>query len=195
MNQSFTKGINAQPQQVSQKGETPKLTKPKTSSTTKQIAFIIIMSALANILGYFAIPLGATRIHFMQLPIIFSGLALGALTGGIVGFIGAAVTAFTLSPPNPFILPGNALLGFLTGLFYFRLKKLKPPIVPQLLAVVGAIVIQFPYTYFSDVYLAFVPSAIVLFTILPLLFVEDMICLFIAHVILFRTDIINMLRK
>ena len=81
------------------------------------------------------------------------------------------------------------------GLFYFWLKRIKPPIVPQFLAAIGAVMIQFPYTYVSDVYLTSMSSAFVLFTILPLLFLEDIISLLIAHVILFRTDIVNMLRK
>jgi len=154
-----------------------------------------MMSALANVLGYLAIPLGATRIHFMQLPIIFTGLALGAIAGGIVGFIGAAVTAITLPTPNPFVLPGNFILGFFTGLLYSRLRRMKPPIVPQLVSVLVAVAIQFPYTYVTDVYLAATPRPLELFTILPLLFVEDIICVFIAHLVLFRTDITQMLSK
>jgi uncharacterized membrane protein len=168
-----------------------------TASATKQIAFIIIMSALANILGAppFIVPLGVVNIHFLQLPIILTGLALGAVAGGIVGFVGATVMAFTLRTPNLFILPGNALLGFFAGFFYFRLRRMKPQIVPQLLAVLGAVAIQFPYTYFSDVYLASIPAANLLFPILPTLFIEDIISLLIAHVILFRTDITQMLKK
>jgi uncharacterized membrane protein len=166
-------------------------------SATKQIAFIIIMGALANILGAppFIIPLGVVNIHFLQLPIILTGLALGAVAGGIVGFVGATVMAFTFRTPNLFILPGNALLGFFAGFFYFRLRRIKPPIVPQLLAVIGAIAIQFPYTYFSDVYLASIPAFNLLFPILPTLFIEDIISLIIAHVILFRADITQMLSK
>ena len=160
---------------------------------TKQIAFIAVMSALANVLGYFSIPVGTTKIHFMQLPVIFSGLALGSIVGGVVGFTGSAVMAFTLQPPNPFILLGNAILGFFTGLFYQWLRNRKPPIIPQLLSVVGAIVIQFPYTYVSDVYWMSMTEPLVLYTILPKLFLEDMISLSIAHVILFRVDIRSML--
>lgn len=158
------------------------------------------MSALANVLGFppFSIPLGEAKIHFMQLPIIFAGLALGALAGGVVGFIGAAVSAFVFPPPsgpNPFILIGNALLGFFTGFFYFKLRSLEPPIIPQLVSVLGAVAVQFPYTYYSDVYLAALPAPLVLYTVLPLLFVEDIISLFISHVILFRTDIRQTLTK
>lgn len=163
--------------------------------TTRQIAFVVVMSALANVLGYLSIPLGTTKIHFIQLPIILSGLTLGSLAGGVVGFIGSTMMALTLPKPNFFILPGNAMLGFFTGIFYFRLKKVKPPIIPQFLSVIGAIIIQFPYTYVSDVYLMSMPSSLVLFTILPKLLLEDIISLLIAHVILFRVDIASLLKK
>lgn len=162
---------------------------PQETSITKQIAFIVVMSALANILGYFSIPIGTAKIHFMQLPIILSGLALGSLAGGTVGFIGAIMMASTLSPPNPFILFGNAILGFFTGFFYFHLKRMKPLIIPQLLSVVGAIFIQFPYVYISDVYLMTMPSAFVLSFLLPKLFFENVISLVLAHIILFRINI------
>jgi uncharacterized membrane protein len=153
------------------------------------------MSALANVLGYFSIPMGATKIHFMQLPIIFSGLALGSVVGGIVGFTGSAVMAFTLQTPNPFILPGNAFLGFFTGLFYSRIKDRRPLILPQLMAVACAIAVQFPYTFVSDVYGMSMPAAMVLYTILPKLFLEDIVSLLLAHVVLFRVDVRDMLGR
>lgn len=131
----------------------------------------------------------------MQLPIIFSGLALGSVAGGVVGLTGAAAMAFTLQTSNPYILLGNAILGFFVGLLYPLLKRVRPPIVPQLLSLIGAVIIQFPYTYVSDVYLMSMPAPLVLYTILPLLFSEDVICLFVAHVILFRVDVVNMLGK
>jgi uncharacterized membrane protein len=159
------------------------------------MALAIVLAALANILGYFSVPLGPTNIHFMQLPIIIAGLALGPVMGGMVGFSGATLSALTLPSPNPFILPGNALLGFLTGLFYSRARALKPPIVPQLLALFGAIGIQFPYIYISDVYLVSLPSPFVLSFILPKLLLEDVISLLIAHVILFRVDVAGIIAR
>lgn len=37
--------------------------------TSKQLAFIAVMCTLANVFGFFAIPLSLTCIHLMQLPI------------------------------------------------------------------------------------------------------------------------------
>ena len=163
--------------------------------TSKLIAFIAVMCAVANVLGFFTIPFGIASIHLMQLPIILTGLALGPWTGGLVGFIGAAVMAFRLHPPNPYILLGNAILGFMTGLFYLRLRKMKVrPIIPQVISVLGAYFVQFPYVYVTDVYLMPIPAHVVLTVILPKLLLEDVISVLLSHLILFRVDIAKILR-
>ena len=162
--------------------------------TSKLIAFIAVMCAVANVLGFFSIPLGITEIHLMQLPIIITGLALGPRTGGLVGFIGAAVMAFRLRPPNPYILLGNAILGFFTGLFYLRLKKMRGrPIIPQVISVLGAYAVQSPYVYVTDVYLMTMPEPLVQAILLKLLF-EDVISVLLSHFILFRVNIAEILR-
>jgi uncharacterized membrane protein len=156
----------------------------------KKIAFIAIMCAIANILGFISIPIGLTSIHIMQLPIILSSLSFGSWTGGLVGFIGAMVMAYRLTPPNPYILLGNAILGLLIGFFYSNFKKLKTkPIIPQIISVLIAFIIQAPYVYITDVYLMTIPSQVVLTIILPKLLLEDIISVFIAHIILFNIDI------
>jgi len=163
--------------------------------TSRLIAFIAVMCAVANVLGFFTIPLGIAEIHLIQLPIILTGLALGPGAGGLAGFIGAAVMAFRARPSNPYILLGNAILGFFTGLFYLRLKKIKGrPIIPQVISVLGAYIIQFPYVYVTDVYLMPIPPAMVLAVILPKLLIEDVISVLLAHFILFRVNIAEILR-
>ena len=158
--------------------------------STKKIAFISIMCALANILGIFSIPLGLTSIHLMQLPIILSGLVLGLWSGGITGFIGTILMAYTLSPSNPYILLGNAILGFFTGLIYSYLKKTKKrQIIPQTLSVLAAYLIQLPYLYITDVYFMPIPSQVVLTVILPKLLLEDMISVLISHIVLYRIEL------
>lgn len=163
--------------------------------TSKLIAFIAIMCAVANVLGFFTIPIGVAEIHLMQLPIILTALALGPKAGGLVGLIGAAVMAFRLRPPNPYILLGNAVLGLMTGAFYSRLKKMRGrPIISQVISVLGAYIIQFPYVYVTDVYLMSMPSTVVLTVILPKLLLEDLISVLLAHFILFRVNIAEILR-
>ena len=148
------------------------------------------MCALANILGIFSIPLGLTSIHLMQLPILLSGLVLGSWSGGITGFIGTILMAYKLSPSNPYILLGNAILGFFTGLIYSYLKKTKKrQIIPQTLSVLAAYLIQLPYLYITDVYFMPIPSQVVLTVILPKLLLEDMISVLISHIVLYRIEL------
>src|SRR4030042_2479455 len=105
----------------------------------RQIAFIVTMAATANILALLTIPLGLFTIHFIQIPIILTGLALGPFAGGSVGLIGATGMALTLQTPNFYILPGNALLGAFTGLFYHMLGRIwSRPIMSQVLSALGA---------------------------------------------------------
>jgi len=163
--------------------------------STKMVAFAVTMGAIANVLGLFSIPAGPMKIHFMQLPMILTGLATGPLAGGFVGFLGSLIMAFTTPfGLNPYIPFGNAILGSLTGLFYSRLRKMKgPPVVGQVISVLGAFVVQAPYTYVTDVYLMPMPPPVVMGILLKL-FVEDLISVLICHVILYRINIEKILR-
>jgi len=148
------------------------------------------MCALSNVLGFLTIPIGLTSIHLVQFPIILTGLSLGPWAGGLVGLIGAIVAAYRLTPPNPYIIVGNAILGFATGLFYLRLKKIRgPSIIPQAISMIGAYIVQSPYIYVTDVYLMPIPSQVVLMVILPKLLLEDLVSVLLSHLVLFRVNI------
>ena len=158
------------------------------------VAFIAVMAGLANVFGLLAIPVGPTSIHFMQLPIILTGLAVGAVPGASVGLLGSLVMAFMLPTANPYIIVGNAILGLFTGLFYSRIKNWKVrPVIPQLASVLAAYLIQAPYGYFTDVYLVSMYPTVVQAILLKLL-AEDLVSLFISHIIMFRVDIAAKLR-
>jgi uncharacterized membrane protein len=153
------------------------------------VAFVATMSALANVLGLLVIPAGTVNIHFSQVPVILAGLAVGPLSGAFVGFFGFIIAAFRLPMANPYILGGNAILGFFTGLFYSKISRMKArPILPQAIAVLAAFLVQAPYVFFTDVYLMAIPIPVVL-AIISVLLLEDMISVFICHVILYRIDV------
>lgn len=167
------------------------------TSSSRRVAFVVVMAALSNILGLppFVASLGVTNIHFLQIPIILTALALGAVAGGLVGLIGATTMALTLPVPNLYLLPGNAILGFVTGLLYSALAKHKwRSIISQTISVIGAYVVQAPYVYFTDVYLARMPQPLVV-TIVFTLLVEDLISVFFSHIILYRISIPRVLQK
>jgi uncharacterized membrane protein len=162
---------------------------------SKLVAFIAVMSAVANFLGFITIPIGIAEIHLMQLPIILTGLTLGSIAGGLVGFMGATAMAFKLRPSNPYILVGNAILGFMTGAFYSRLQSTRGrPIIPQVISVLGAYIVQFPYVYVTDTYLMSIPPTVVLTVILPKLLLENIISVLFVHFILFRVELEEILR-
>lgn len=157
--------------------------------SSKLVAFVAAMAGLANLFGLLAIPVGLTSIHFMQLPIILTGLAVGAVPGAFVGLVGSLVMAFRLPMTNPYIIVGNAMLGLFTGFFYSRTKSWKArPAIPQLISVIAAYLIQAPYVYVTDIYLMSMPAAVVQ-AILLMLLAEDLVSLFISHIIMFRVDI------
>jgi uncharacterized membrane protein len=156
---------------------------------TRFVAFVAAMSALSNILGLLVVPVGFVTLHLIQLPMVFSGFAAGSLAGGLVGFFGAFVMAFTLAKPNPYLIPGNAILGFVAGLSYSKIRRLSAkPIFPQIVSVLLAYAIQMPYTYVTDVYLMGMPQPVVV-GIISVLLVEDLISALVSHVILYRVDV------
>ena len=156
---------------------------------SRAVVFVATMSALANILGLLVVPVWVVNIHFTQIPVIMAGLAVGPFSGAFVGFIGFITSAFRLPRVNPYILGGNAILGFFTGLFYSKIRGMKArSIVPQTLAVLAAYAVQAPYVFITDVYLMAMPVPIVL-AILIVLFLEDIISVFICHAITYRIDI------
>lgn len=152
------------------------------------------MIALANILGFFVVQMGPVRIHFLQVPIILAALALGPVPGAVVGFLGVIANAFTLpTGVNPYLLPGNAILGFFVGLINRRIsKRFKRPIFPQAISVFLAFIIQSPYVYLTDVYLVGMPGLLVQ-TILGTLLLEDVVSVVISHAVLFRIDVAKLL--
>lgn len=162
---------------------------------TRFVAFVVVMSALSNALGLFVIPTGPVTLHLIQLPIVFSGFSAGAVAGGLVGFFGTFVMAFTLVKPNPYIIGGNAILGLLTGALYSKVRKLSSrPILPQVISVFFAYLVQMPYVYVTDVYLMGMPHPVVV-GILGVLLIEDLMSALISHVILYRVDVTALLSR
>lgn len=160
---------------------------------SKRLAFIAAMIAVANLLGLLGIQVGPFRIHFLQLPIILTALALGPIPGAAVGFLGPVTNALSLPSVNPYILPGNAILGFIAGLTNARISgKFKRPIFNHIISVLLAFMVQSPYVYLTDVYLVGMPGVIVQ-VIVGTLLLEDVLCAFIAHPILFKVAVARLL--
>lgn len=81
--------------------------------TTSLFFFLLI---LPNFLGAFNLLTSwGFQIHFFQLAIFFAALIYGPKGGALSGLIGSTYSALIVG--NPYIIFGNAILGFLVGLF------------------------------------------------------------------------------
>lgn len=117
--------------------------------TRRNLLLFILLLALPNLLGMINIPtVFGSKFHFFQAGIIFAALAFGPLGGAAAGAAGSVYSAIMLS--NPYIVLGNIILGFFTGLFIRRG-------LPVLAAVLQAFVIQLIWLWPSDVYLMEMP--------------------------------------
>ena len=120
--------------------------------TWKTIVLLGFLAVLPNFLGLIHTTVFGVRIHFFQYLIFLAAAIYGPLGGAISGAFGSVYTAAALN--NPYIVLGNIILGTFTGLF-FRFK------MHLVLAAMGAYLIQLPWLWFSDIYLAHMPVNVV----------------------------------
>jgi hypothetical protein len=118
------------------------LTRSEVRWNEKTIGVLIGLALIPNLLGMInlATPWGF-KIHVFQAAIFLAALLLGRWAGLIAGLGGSVYVAAALS--NPFILFGNALLGFFTG--HFTEKGFRPVV-----AVMLAFAIQLPWLVVTD---------------------------------------------
>jgi uncharacterized membrane protein len=85
----------------------------------KSIITLVILMLLPNLLGaiHLSTPWGF-KIHLFQYAIFLAAFAMGPIGGLLAGFAGSLHAAYVMT--NPYILVGNALLGFFTGYFFRR---------------------------------------------------------------------------
>lgn len=119
----------------------------------KTISLFVILLALPNLLSIINIttPWGF-NIHFFQIAVFIAALIYGPFGGLLSGVIGSAYSAVLMH--NPYLVVGNALLGFLVGLFARYGMH-------TMLAVALAFLIQLLWLIPSDIYLAHLPLAVI----------------------------------
>ena len=117
--------------------------------TRRNLLLFLVLLALPNLLGVINIPTPwGNKFHFFQAGIILASLVFGPLGGAAAGATGSVYSALALG--NPYIVLGNIILGFFTGLFLRR----RIPLVPTVLT---AFVIQVVWLWPSDVYFQGMP--------------------------------------
>lgn len=119
---------------------------------------------MPNFLGLFSFqtPFGF-RIHFFQYLIFLVAATYGPIGAAAVGAIGSVYTAVALH--NPYVIIGNVILGFFAGLLVKR---------TSVVAAMAAYLIQLPWLWISDVYLAGMPIPAVKVAIVSL-FVSNLL--------------------
>ena len=105
----------------------------------------MLLIALPNVLGMIniATPWGF-KIHLFQVAIILAAAIFGPAGGALSGFAGSIYAALIMG--NPYLMVGNALLGFFTGVFLRHGFSLLP-------AVWIAFGMQLPWLILTDLYL------------------------------------------
>lgn len=132
----------------------------------KRLFALGALAAAAFALTFAVLPFAGWQLHFFQAGIFASAFMFGPLAGLAVGAVSSSYNGlFVLH--NPWIIAGNALLGFFAGYFFLKHGAYK--------AIIAAFAIQIPYVYVTDVYLMNMPQGVVL-GILATLLVENAIC-------------------
>ena len=98
----------------------------KQNISLRMTAALAMLAAISIILGkYLAIPVGDTlRFSFENLPIIFAGIAFGAIPAILVAItadvVGCVLVGFAI---NPVVTLGAAAIGALSGVIPMLIKK------------------------------------------------------------------------
>ncbi len=138
----------------------------------RSVTLLTFLAILPNFLGMIniATPFGF-KLHIFQYLIFLAAIIYGPMGGLISGTFGSLFTSITLN--NPYIIIGNMILGFFVG-FFTRLKW------NTILAVLAAFLIQLPWLYYSDIYLAHMPVNIV-YSLIIALFFSNLLWAIVAH--------------
>lgn len=138
----------------------------------KTVILFMLLLLLPNYIGMFQYTtIFGLRIHFFQIMIFLAAMIYGPLGGALSGAVGSVYVAMALH--NPYVVVGNIILGLFTGIFYRKGLHL-------IIAAFLAYLIQMPWLYVTDVYLANMPVPLVQIIVVSLL-VSDLLWAAIAN--------------
>ena len=99
------------------------------------------------------------KIHFFPAAIFLAAISFGPAGGLVAGVTGSLYSALWLG--NPYLLAGNVILGWMTGVFIRKSWKIIP-------SVILAFACQLPWLIVSDYYFMQMPAAFIAKLILVL---------------------------
>ncbi len=118
----------------------------------KSLAVLAMLAVFPNLLGMIVLPTPfGFKFHFFQILIFLAAALYGKWGGAASGAFGSIYVAIALN--NPYIILGNILLGFFTGIFAKRINLMS--------AAIFAYAIQLPWLWYSDIFLAGMPVPVV----------------------------------
>ncbi len=119
----------------------------------RSAGMLIALVGLPEFLGTLNLPVAAGfKLHFFQAAVFLAAALYGPWGGLLSGFAGSLYSAYVMS--NPYLLIGNALLGFFTGFFLrkgFRTVS----------AVWLAFAVQLPWLVLTDYFLVHLPADVI----------------------------------
>ncbi|OIO20680.1 hypothetical protein AUJ17_05015 [Candidatus Micrarchaeota archaeon CG1_02_47_40] len=121
-------------------------------------------------LTFAVVPYSGFAFHFFQLSIFISALLFGPFAGALTGALVSSYNGIFVIH-NPYIILGNAILGFGAGYFAKRLGAFW--------AGIAAFAVQLPYLIITDFYLVHMPMAVLQNVVIALL-VANVICALLA---------------
>ena len=127
----------------------------------KTISAFLFLLLLPNLLGVVNLPTPfGFQIHFFQVAVFIAALIYGPSGGFLSGFVGSFYSALLMG--NPYIIVGNAILGFFVGLFArYGLNVV--------LAVLLAYMIQLPWLLVTDFFIVGLPIPVLKGLVIALL--------------------------
>lgn len=132
----------------------------------RTVSLLLFLAVFPNVLGALHTTVWGVRIHFFQYLIFLAAIIYGPAGGAISGAFGSVYTAMALH--NPYIIVGNIILGGIVGLL---IKKFNFHVIS---AVLTAYLIQMPWLWVTDIYLAGMPMKVVNSIVVALL-VSDLL--------------------
>lgn len=137
---------------------------------TKSLVFIVLMGIAGNILGFYSIPLPIPLVNvaftLSQLPALFTAIYVGALEGGIVGFL-STIASTVLFIKNPFVPFGNFILAFASGYFYrHKFLRKRISIIPS--CILGEIV-ETPFIWLTVIAWSGLVLGIQIYILVPII--------------------------
>jgi len=119
----------------------------------KTVTAFLALALLPNLAGFFNLgTVWGFKIHFFQFAVFTAALAYGPKGGLLAGAAGSAYPALLMG--NPYILGGNAILGYFTGVFARKGLSVLP-------AALAAYAIQLPWLVATDYYLMHLPMSFI----------------------------------